>query len=87
MGKSDLYPALCGKIREKFRTQGNLAKAIGMSPSTLSAKLAGKTQWSFSDVEKISYLLEIPMADAPIFFTPDVARLQRNTFITNVDNQ
>ena len=87
MGKSDLYPVLCGKIREKFRTQGNLAKAIGMSPSALSAKLAGKTQWSFSDVEKICYLLEIPMADAPIFFTPDVARLQRNAFITNVDKQ
>jgi transcriptional regulator with XRE-family HTH domain len=87
MGKRDLYPALCGKIREKFRTQGNLARAVGMSPSTLSAKLAGKTQWSFADVEKISRILEIPMADAPIFFTPDVARLQQNDFITNVDKQ
>ena len=78
MGRCDLYPALCGKIREKYRTQGSLARAVGMSPSTLSGKLAGKTQWSFIDVEKICRVLDIPMADAPIFFTPNVARLQLN---------
>ena len=78
MGKIDLYPALCGKIREKYRTQGNLARTIGMNPSTLSSKLAGKTQWSFIDVEKICRALDIPMAEAPIFFTPDVARLQQD---------
>ena len=78
MGKRDLYPALCGRIREKYRTQGNLACVVGMNPSTLSAKLAGKTQWSFIDVEKICRALEIPMAESPNFFTPDVARLQQN---------
>lgn len=78
MGKIDLYPALCGKIREKYRTQGNLARTIGMNPSTLSSKLAGKTQWSFIDVEKICRALDIPMAEAPIFFTPYVARLQQD---------
>ena len=81
MGKRYLYPSLCGKIREKCRTQGNLACAIGMNPSTLSAKLSGKTQWSFVDVESICRVLDIPMADAPIFFTPDVARLQQNEYI------
>ena len=79
MIKQDLYPELCGKIREKFRTQGALAQAIGISPSTLSTKLAGKTQWSFLDVEKICNALNIPMADAPNFFTPNVARLQQNS--------
>lgn len=77
MEKLDIYPDLCGKIRAKFRTQGALARAIGMNPSTLSSKLAGKTQWSFIDVEKICRALDIPMADAPNFFTPCVARLQQ----------
>ena len=78
MGRRYLYPALCGKIREKYRTQGNLAYEIGMTPSTLSAKLAGRTQWSFLDVEKICRALDIPMAEASNFFTPEVARLQQN---------
>ncbi len=78
MGRRDLYPTLCGKIREKYRTQGNLARAIGMNPSTFSGKLSGKSQWSYADVEKICRVLDIPMADAPNFFTPDVARLQQN---------
>ena len=78
VGKRDLYPALCGKIREKYRTQGSFARAVGMSHSTLSAKLSGRTQWSYIDVEKICRVLDISMAEAPIFFTPDVARLQQD---------
>ena len=78
MGKRDLYPALCGKIREKYRTQRDLARVIGMNPSTLSTKLAGKTQWSFNDVANICRALDIPMADAANFFDPRVARLQQN---------
>ena len=77
MERLDIYPELCGEIRKKYRTQRALARAIGMNPSTLSGKLAGKTQWSYLDVEKICRVLEIPMADAPIFFRPDVARLQQ----------
>ena len=78
MEKRDLYPELCGKIRASFRTQGGLARAIGMHPSTLSSKLAGRTQWSYMDVEKICRVLGIPMADAPNFFTPRVATLQHS---------
>lgn len=77
MERIDLYPSLCGRIREKHRTQRAFAHAIGMNPSTLSMKLAGKSQWSYMDVERICRSLDIPMADAPNFFTPDVARLQQ----------
>lgn len=77
MDKLDLYPELCGKIREKYRTQGAFARSIGMNHSTLSKKLAGKTQWSYMDVERICQALNIPMAEAPNFFTPIVARLQQ----------
>ena len=77
MEKLDLYPELCGKIREKFRTQRSFARYIGMNPSTLSSKLAGKTQWSYVDVASICAALGIPMAESPNFFTPNVARLQQ----------
>lgn len=77
MEKRDIYPELCGKIREKYRTQRDFALAIGMNPSTLSGKLAGKTQWSYLDVATICQALDIPMADSPNFFTPNVARLQQ----------
>ena len=77
MEKLDLFPELCGKIREKYRTQQALAREIGMNPSTLSGKLAGRTQWSYADVASICQALDIPMADSPNFFTPNVARLQQ----------
>lgn len=77
MDRVDMYPELCGKIREKFRTQRAFALEIGMNPTTLSQKLSGKSQWSFDEVARACYALGIPMADAPNFFTPIVARLQQ----------
>ena len=68
MRKRDLYPELCGKIREKYRTQGAFAEAINMNPSTLSSKLSGRSQWSFEEVARACYVLGIHMADAPIYF-------------------
>ena len=68
MEKRDIYPELCGKIREKFRTQGAFAREIGMNPSTLSAKLAGKSQWSFDEVADTCYVLDIPLEEAPLYF-------------------
>lgn len=77
MDRVDMYPELCGKIREKFRTQRAFALEIGMNPTTLSQKLSGKSQWSFDEVARACCALGIPMADAPNFFTPIVARLQQ----------
>ena len=68
MERLDLYPELCGKIREKYRTQGAFARSIGMNPSTLSSKLSGKSQWTYSEVAKACENLGISMADAPGYF-------------------
>lgn len=68
MERSYLYPELCGKIREKYRTQGAFARAIGMNPSTLSSKLSGRSQWTFLEVAKVCEALGIHMADAPQYF-------------------
>lgn len=68
MEKRDLYPELCGKIREKYRTQEIFARKIGMNPSTLSSKLSGRSQWSYIEVANACRALGISMADAPIYF-------------------
>lgn len=68
MESFDRYAPLCNEIRKKFRTMKAFAAAIGMHPSTLSAKLNGKTQWAFWEVAKSCEVLGIPLADAPAYF-------------------
>ena len=70
MEKRDIYPELCGKIREKFRTQAAFARAMEMNPTTLSNKLSGKSQWTFDEVAKACYLLGIPMEESQRYFDP-----------------
>jgi DNA-binding transcriptional regulator YdaS (Cro superfamily) len=53
------YPKLRGAIREKFGTQEAFAKALGMHPTTLNAKLSGKTDWTRREIEAASRLLEL----------------------------
>lgn len=54
------YWKLRGAIREKFRTQGAFAKALGIDQSGLSKRLAGKYEWSRAEVQETCRLLEIP---------------------------
>lgn len=67
-GKPVIYPKLRGRIREKFGTQEAFALATGMSPSTLSSKLSGKTDWTRQEIERVCELLGIPMAEAHTYF-------------------
>lgn len=73
MQGTDRYAPLCHLIRQNFRTMSAFAKAIGLHPSTLSAKLNGKTQWAFWEVAKACEVLGIPLVDAPQYFPPRVA--------------
>lgn len=59
---------LRGLIREKYGTQATFAEAMGMSKTTLSAKLNGKTEWSRQEIEKACRLLGIPAEDIPTYF-------------------
>lgn len=68
MGTTEKYAPLCNAIRQKFRTQKAFAEAIGLNPSTLSAKLNGKTQWAFCEVAKSCEVLGIPLAEAAHYF-------------------
>lgn len=68
MGTPGKYPELDGKIREKYRTQHAFASALGMHPSTLSAKLRGRSQWAFNEVATSCRLLGIPLSQADVYF-------------------
>jgi transcriptional regulator with XRE-family HTH domain len=62
------YSKLRGKIIEKFGTQGNFAKVLGVSERTLSLKLNNKIFFSQDEIAKISELLNIDSDKIQIYF-------------------
>ena len=67
------YSKLRGKIREVFKTQSAFAEAIGMSSTSLSAKLNNNVEFSQKEIDKASDLLKIKKEEIPVyFFTPKV---------------
>lgn len=62
------YSRLKGKIKEKCNTQSNLAKKIGISEVSLSAKLNNKVEFSQFEINKICETLEIAKEDIPRYF-------------------
>lgn len=67
------YAKLRGKIREKFHSQAAFAAAMHISPTTLSYKLAGKIDFSQTEIQLAVRLLEIRQAEiTSYFFTPKV---------------
>jgi len=62
------YSKLLGRITEKFGTQANFSKALGLSERSLSLKLNGKTGFKQADIVKACDLLEVPSDDIPEYF-------------------
>ena len=62
------YAKLRGSIREKFGTEKAFAVEMGMNPASMSSKLNGKTEWTRQEIEKACTLLEIPLAEAHLYF-------------------
>lgn len=62
------YGKLRGKIIECFGSLGNFARAAGISATTLSRKMTGKTGFSQDDIEKWSALLHIGNDDYGAYF-------------------
>ena len=68
------YSKLRGKIKEVCGSQDAFAAAMKMNPSTISAKLTGKTDWTRSEVELACKLLGISLEEMHLyFFAPEVA--------------
>ena len=62
------YAKLRGRIREKFGTQENFARALGIHPTTLNAKLSGRTEWVRQEIEDACRLLALSGDDIPAYF-------------------
>lgn len=62
------YKKLRGRIVEKYGTQGEFAKAIGLSENSLSKKMTCVTGLSQDDIVLWSELLDIPKSDFGDFF-------------------
>lgn len=68
------YAVLVGKIKDKYKTHEQFAKAMKMSKSGLSAKLNNRRDFSSDEIRRACALLGIPDKDIPaIFFTKKVA--------------
>ena len=62
------YALLRGRIISKFKTHADFARAIAMSPASLSAKLNGRTEWTAAEIVRACEVLCIPLAYAHEYF-------------------
>ena len=59
---------LKGRLREKEKTQGDLAKFLGIATSTMNQKINGDRPMDVYEAEKIAKFLEINDAEFCSFF-------------------
>ena len=62
------YDKLKGRIKEKYRTQENFAKAIGKTQTTTSFKINGKRLWNQEEIIKAIELLDLSKDDIVEYF-------------------
>lgn len=73
------YSKLSGKIREKYGTQSNFAKALGISERSLSLKIGGKRAWTQTEMDKAISCLGLRNQDIPdYFFSEKVQNIEQN---------
>lgn len=62
------YSVLKGKIKEKYDTQSNFAKALGMSEGTLTSRLNNTSCFTQEDIRKCIELLGIDYSEIGKYF-------------------
>ncbi|MCC4440076.1 DUF739 family protein [Limosilactobacillus reuteri] len=62
------FSKLSGKIVEKYGTQYNFAKAMGISEHSLSNKLNSKIPWKANEIAKAIDLLGVSTRNIPDYF-------------------
>lgn len=62
------YSELRQKIRGIYPRLADFAEDMGMTPSTLSLKLAGKSEWTRMEIEKVRLLLKLTVDEILLYF-------------------
>lgn len=62
------YRKLRGRIKEKYGTQSEFSKKIGLSEVSVSNKLNNIVDWDQEEMENIIIALEIPYEDIRAYF-------------------
>ena len=62
------YRKLRGRIREKFGTQAEFSRNIGLSEVSVSNKLNNVVDWGQDEMESEIVALEIPLSDIHSYF-------------------
>lgn len=62
------YDKLRGRIIEKFGSQGEFAEKVGISPTSVSLKMTGKTGFSQAEMVRWANLLDIPVEEYGQYF-------------------
>lgn len=68
------YRKLKGRIVEKYDTQGEFAKAVGISINSMSKKMTGKVGFSKSDILLWCELLDISKENIGEYFFPEMTQ-------------
>ena len=63
-----MYNKIEGKIIEKLGTREAFAKAMGLSQTTITAKLKGRIDWKRKEMQKACEILEIPISELIEYF-------------------
>lgn len=69
------YSKLKGRIKEKYGSQQDFAKAIGLSEKIISDKLNNKSYWKQSDIDAATELLGIKEDIGIYFFNKKVQKI------------
>ncbi|WP_125589725.1 DUF739 family protein [Companilactobacillus jidongensis] len=62
------YSSLSGKIVEKYGTQYNFSRAMGLSERTISLKLNDQVSWKDTEIVKAVNLLNLNVSEIPKYF-------------------
>lgn len=73
------YRKLRGRIKEKFGTQAEFSKKIGLSEVSVSNKLNNIVDWGQEEMENTISALEIPYSDIHSYFFTHV--VEKNSTI------
>lgn len=62
------YSKLKGRVREVYGTQARFANSIGMSKTSVSAKLNNQSDWTQKEIVSACGSLHLSIKDIPHYF-------------------